>query len=160
VAFLERRRGWVADGGPGPVAGPVAGWLAALAATGVLLAANLPSRDDVVYLALCPLIAVLLLHLVYGQSALTRFLSTAPMRWLGRRSYGIYLIHTLALTALAKVVPAELPARTLWVGLGCLALTLVASDLAHRLVEQPFIRLGRRWSARAEAPPHVVQVSP
>jgi peptidoglycan/LPS O-acetylase OafA/YrhL len=159
AALLERRRGWVADGAPRALAGPAAGWLAALAATGVLLAANLPSRDDVVYLALCPLVAVLVLHLVHGDSSLTRFLGTAPMRWLGRRSYGIYLIHTLALTALAKVLPADLPARTLWAGLGCLALTLVASDLAYRLVEQPFIRLGRRWSASAEAAPAEVPSS-
>ncbi|RZU34459.1 acyltransferase family protein [Blastococcus saxobsidens] len=151
LAFLERRCGWVADGLPGALARPVAGWLSTLAVAGVLVAANVPADDSVVYLLLCPLVAVLLLHLVHGRSAVTRFLGTAPMRWLGRRSYGIYLLHTLALTVCAKALPAGLPARDLWVGAGCLALTLVVSDVAHRLVERPFIRLGREWSRSAEA---------
>lgn len=151
AAFLERRTGWVTDGTSGPLARPAAGWLAAGAVIGVLLAANVPSSDDVVYLALCPLVAVLLLHLVHGRSAVTHVLGTGPMRWVGRRSYGIYLIHTLALTVCEKVVPGGLPARTLWVGIGCLALTLAASDVAHRLLETPFIRLGRRWSRRTPA---------
>jgi peptidoglycan/LPS O-acetylase OafA/YrhL len=51
----------------------------------------------------------------------------------------------------AKLVPDGVPARALVVGIGCLVLTLVASDAAHRLVEQPFIRLGRQWSARPSA---------
>jgi peptidoglycan/LPS O-acetylase OafA/YrhL len=149
VAFLERRRGWVHGGLPGPLAGPVAGCLAAAAALGAVLAANLAHDDRLAYLFLCPLVAVLVLHLVHGRSGVTRFLGTAWMTWLGRRSYGIYLVHTLALTVCAKLVPEGVPARTLVVGLGCLLLTLLASDVAHRLVEQPFIRLGRRWSARS-----------
>jgi peptidoglycan/LPS O-acetylase OafA/YrhL len=153
VAFLERRRGWHDAGLPGPLARPGAGWLAALAVAGVLLGANLPGDDRVVYLLLCPLVGVLLLHLAHGRSAVTRALGTSAMRWLGRRSYGIYLVHPLALAVWAKVVPAGLPGRGLWLGLGCLALTLVVSDLAHRLVETPFIRLGRRWSARPAARP-------
>jgi peptidoglycan/LPS O-acetylase OafA/YrhL len=153
AALLERRRGWHATGLRGPLAGPGGGVLVALAVAVVLLGANVPGDDRVVYLVLCPLVALLLLHLVHGRSAVTRVLGTAAMRWLGLRSFGIYLIHPLALTAWDKVVPAGLPARGLWVGLGCLALTLVASDLAHRSVETPFIRLGRRWSARPVAEP-------
>lgn len=153
VALLERRRGWHDAGLRGPLAGPVGGWLAAAAVAVVLLAANVPGDDRVVYLVLCPLAGVLLLHLVHGTSGVTRALGTSAMRWLGRRSYGIYLLHPLALVAFDKVVPAGLPARGAWVGLGCLALTLVASNVAHRLVETPFIRLGRRWSARPAARP-------
>lgn len=153
VALLERRRGWHEAGLHGPLARPGGGWLAALAVVAVLLGANLPGDDRVVYLVLCPLVAVLLLHLVHGRSSVTRALGSTAMRWLGQRSYGVYLIHPLALTAWDVVVPAGLPARGLWVGLGCLALTLVAADLAHRLVETPFIRLGRRWSARPAAHP-------
>jgi peptidoglycan/LPS O-acetylase OafA/YrhL len=80
------------------------------------------------------------------------------MRWLGRRSYGIYLIHTLALTVVEKLVPGGLPARTLVLGVGCLALTLVASDVAHRLVEVPSIQLGRRWAARGAPVPVPIAV--
>jgi peptidoglycan/LPS O-acetylase OafA/YrhL len=148
VAFLEQRRGWVRDGLSGPLVRPVAGWLAALAALGAVVGANLPHDDRLAYLFLCPLVAVLVLHLVYGRSPVTRLLASAPMTWLGRRSYGIYLIHTLALTVCTKVVPEGVPARAVVVGVGCLVLTLVAGDAAHRLVETPFIRLGRQWSSR------------
>ncbi|MGY1708528.1 acyltransferase family protein [Geodermatophilus sp. SYSU D00758] len=159
VALLERRCGWTGAGMRGPLARPVAGWAAALAVVAVLLGANLPGDDRTVYLVLCPLVAVLLLHLVHGRSAVVRFLGTPAMRWLGRRSYGIYLVHPLALTACAKALPAGLPAHELWAGLGCLALTLLAADLAHRLVETPFIRLGRRWSARPRSAPAPVPVA-
>src|SRR4051794_8942195 len=109
VAFVERRRGWVAGGLTGPLTRPPAGWLAALAVVGVLLAADLPGNDRLVYLVLCPLVAALVLHLVYGRSAVTRFLGSAPMQWVGRRSYGIYLIHPLALTVFEKLLPGGLP---------------------------------------------------
>ncbi|MGY1727490.1 acyltransferase family protein [Geodermatophilus sp. SYSU D01062] len=161
VAFLERRRGWVGDGMPGPLARPAAGWAAAVAVVAVLLAANLPD-DRLVYLLLCPAVGVLLLHLVHGRSAVARVLGAVPMRWIGRRSYGIYLVHTLALTVCEKLVPASVPARGLWAGIGCLVLTLVLSDAAHRLVEAPFLRLGRQWSARRDAPrspAHVAEVA-
>ena len=148
VAFLEQRRGWVRGGLSGLLVRPVAGWFAAVAALGAVLGANLAHDDRLAYLFLCPLVAVLVLHLVYGRSQVTRFLGSASMTWIGRRSYGIYLIHPLALTVCTKLVPDGVPARALVVGIGCLVLTLVASDVAHRLVEQPFIRLGRRWSAR------------
>src|SRR4051794_4794018 len=163
IAFLERRRGWVRDGLGGPLARPAAGLAVAGAVVGALLAANLLPDDRTVYLVLCPLVAVLVLHLVHGRSPVTRFLSTAPMQWIGRRSYAVYLVHPLALTVMEKVLPGVLPARPLWAGLGCLGLTLMASEVAHRLVEAPFIRLGRRWSVRGSkrpAPPAVAQLAP
>jgi len=162
VAFLERHRGWVRDGLPGLLARPAGGWAAAAVVAGLLLAANLPDDDRLVYLVLCPAVAVLLVHLVHGSSAVVRLLGAAPLRWVGRRSYGIYLIHTLALTVCDKVLPAGVPARGLWVGIGCLALTLVLSDAAHRLVEVPFIRLGRQLSSRPDerrAPAHAAEVA-
>jgi peptidoglycan/LPS O-acetylase OafA/YrhL len=149
LALLEDRRGW--DRGERPVllARPVAGWLAAGAVVASLLAADLPSDDGWVYVTLGLSVAALVAHLAHGRSLLTRALAAGPMRWLGRRSYGIYLLHTLALTVVEKAVPGGTPARALLVAAGCLALTLVASDLAHRSVEVPFIRLGRSWSSRS-----------
>jgi peptidoglycan/LPS O-acetylase OafA/YrhL len=152
IALLEHRRGWTHLGAPSVLTRPVTGWLAAAAVAGVLLAADTFPRDGWTYLALCPFVAALLLHLVYGDTAVTRALGTRPMRWLGRRSYGIYLIHTLALTVFAALVPDGIAGRSWWVGLGCLVLTLVASDVAHRLVETPFIRWGRQWSGRPRVP--------
>lgn len=148
LALLEADRGWVAAGAATPLSSPVAGWLVTVAVAGAVLGANLPGRQAVTYLVLCVAVAALVLHLVHGRSPVRTALSTRPMRWLGRRSYGIYLLHPLALTVAEKAVPVGVPGHAAVVGVGCLALTLVASDLAHRLVETPFIRLGRRWSDR------------
>jgi peptidoglycan/LPS O-acetylase OafA/YrhL len=163
IALLEDRAGWVGDGMPSALARPSGGWLAAAAVVAALLGANLPADQGWTYVALSLATAALILHLVHGRSAVNRLLSTTPMRWLGRRSYGIYLIHTLALTVAVKVVPGGVPLRTLWVGLGCLLLTFAASDIAHRLLETPCIRWGRRWADRpraARAPVHAAQLTP
>lgn len=162
TALLEHRLHWVRDGLPAALSGPAAGWLVTGAVAVVLLGANVPTDEGWTYLLLAPLVALLLLHLAYGRSPIVRGLGSGPMRWLGRRSYGMYLIHPLALTVLTKAVPGGAPDRLLWVGIGCLVLTLVASDLAHRWVETPFIRLGRRWSARsgtAPVPVHAAQLA-
>jgi peptidoglycan/LPS O-acetylase OafA/YrhL len=152
VALLEQQRGWVRSGLRSPLTRPAGGWIGAAAIIGVLLAADLPEDGAWTYVVLAPVVGVFLLHLVHGRSAITHVLSTHPMRWLGKRSYGIYLIHPLALTVSVAAVPGSAPGRPGGVGLGCLVLTLVASDAAHRLVETPFIRWGRQWSAGRREP--------
>jgi peptidoglycan/LPS O-acetylase OafA/YrhL len=77
-------------------------------------------------------------------------LASAPLRWIGRISYGIYLWHwpvivllTSSRTGLAR--PALLVAQV--------AVTLLAATLSFHLVERP-IRVGRlpRWPALVAAP--------
>lgn len=76
---------------------------------------------------------------------LGRALDVQPLRWVGERSYGIYLWHwplLLIVTALgtrADAPPWVVPAATL-------ALTLGLSALSYRYVEQPIRRLGLRRS--------------
>lgn len=75
-----------------------------------------------------------------------RALDIAPMRWLGERSYGIYLWHwpllVLATTAATGAGPgAGVP---LPVGLLVLASTLVVAELSYRFLETPVRRLGFR----------------
>jgi peptidoglycan/LPS O-acetylase OafA/YrhL len=163
VALVEHRRNWEHGGGPVLLSRPTAGWVLAAAVAAVLLGANLPTDGAWTYVVLAPLVALLVVHLVHGSSAVTRALSRKPMRWLGRRSYGIYLIHPLALTVVTKAVPGAIPGHLLWVGLGCLLLTLAASEAAHRLVERPCIRWGREWSARSavdRVPVHAAELRP
>ncbi|MGO1538345.1 MAG: acyltransferase family protein [Leucobacter sp.] len=73
-----------------------------------------------------------------------RALDTAPMRWIGQRSYGIYLWHW---PLLVLVSAAAAPTRgTLWHTWGVGAVTLVATvalaTLSYRYVEQPIRKLG------------------
>jgi peptidoglycan/LPS O-acetylase OafA/YrhL len=75
-----------------------------------------------------------------------RFLSWRGFRFMGVRSYGIYLIHVplgvLMLETIGKVAPA----------LGVLLylpLLAVTTELAHRFVEKPAMRLKVRYAEPA-----------
>ncbi|HEX8941439.1 MAG TPA: acyltransferase, partial [Candidatus Limnocylindrales bacterium] len=90
--------------------------------------------------------AVLIATVTRPASRLGRLLGVRPLRWLGERSYAIYLWHwpVFVLTRPGLDVPldplADLVPR--------LALTLVLADVSYRLVERP-IRggaLGRAWT--------------
>ncbi len=74
---------------------------------------------------------------------LSAVMSTPPLRWLGTRSYGIYLFHWPLLLTARHLWPSwERPAQ----GGVAVAVTLVAAELSYRYVEQP-VRLGR-WPAK------------
>jgi hypothetical protein len=81
----------------------------------------------------------------------SRLLGSAPMRWLGVRSYGIYLWHwpVFMLTRPElDVAFGGLPLLALRIGL-----TILLADLSYRFVETPIRRgaLGRAWKALREA---------
>ncbi len=68
------------------------------------------------------------------------WLSAAPLSWVGRRSYGIYLIHWPVIVALG-------PGRPLWVMFAVVfPVTILASEALHRFVELPGI--SGAWSPR------------
>jgi peptidoglycan/LPS O-acetylase OafA/YrhL len=81
----------------------------------------------------------------------SRFLGWAPLRWVGVRSYGIYLWHwpVFMVTRPDLDVPID--------GLPLLALrlttTVVLADLSYRYIETPIRRgaLGRAWRTLREA---------
>jgi peptidoglycan/LPS O-acetylase OafA/YrhL len=63
--------------------------------------------------------------------------------WLGRRSYGIYLIHVVVLQALINGIQGVPGAVHNLIGL---PVTLVLAALSYRYVEQPFLRRKTRFS--------------
>jgi peptidoglycan/LPS O-acetylase OafA/YrhL len=73
-----------------------------------------------------------------------RFLSLRPMQWFGARSYSLYLWHWPILTIAAQYSVRHLSGCQTT---GLLLLTIVASALTYRLVENP-IRRARSLAAR------------
>ncbi len=100
----------------------------------------------VVSIAASLLTAVLIAVSVAADSPVGRALDTPPLRWIGARSYGIYLWHWPLLVLLAAAVTGRFvdAAVPVPIGLAALALTLIASALSYRLLEQPVRRLGFR----------------
>lgn len=70
----------------------------------------------------------------------TRLLSSAPLKYLGTRSYGLYLWNLLALEGLQPFLahPVVLTACAL-------ALSFAMAELSYRWVEMPALRLKRRF---------------
>jgi len=74
-----------------------------------------------------------------------RVLELAPVRWLGRVSYGLYLLHQSFILASIYLLRGLLP---LWMILIlAIAMTFAASELFYRIVEGPAIRLGRKLTS-------------
>jgi len=84
--------------------------------------------------------ALVVLAVVYPGSWLGRAMGIRPLRWLGVRSYGIYLWHfpIIVLTAASLRGRFDLPRASLQV-----LATLVLAALSWRFIEEPILRGGR-----------------
>ena len=74
-----------------------------------------------------------------------QLLDATPLRYLGERSYGIYLWHWPLLVLVQLLWPTG---GLLPIGLLTTAITLVCAGLSYRWLEQPIRRIGLRGSIR------------
>jgi peptidoglycan/LPS O-acetylase OafA/YrhL len=149
----------------GPLAGPLAWprWLRialptlGLAAIGGLLAlaATMPDDEPFAYRGGLALVALLTTVAIAGAvvpgSLLGRGLDVQPLRWIGERSYGLYLWHwpvfVLVMAFLPDLAPGD---ATVWepgfwaIGGIAFAVTVVAAALSYRFIEQPIRKNGFR----------------
>jgi len=82
--------------------------------------------------------AALVAAVALPGSVVDRALGVAPLRWLGERSYGVYLWQLPIVAALSGAAAAH-PAGT---GVVVVAATLVLAELSWRFVEDPVRRHG------------------
>ena len=90
-------------------------------------------RGGFLLVALCT--AVLIAVVVHPAAALGRALGARPLRWLGIRSYGIYLWHWPVMMLSRPGI--DVPWRGTFVVLAQIILTVVLAALSYRYVEQP-----------------------
>jgi peptidoglycan/LPS O-acetylase OafA/YrhL len=94
--------------------------------------------------------AAILLVAALGSSA--GWLRHPALIYLGRISYGLYVFHMAALV----VTPAWwLPVRVT----AAFGLTVAAAVLSYHFLEQPFLRLKRRFTYIRSEPPEPVRVA-
>ncbi len=90
-------------------------------------------------------VAVVVAWLVVApRSVLAGLLSLRPLTWVGRRAYGIYLLHPLVL----DVVATHTSLRRFWFEAAVIAGSLVIAGVSFRFFETPFLRLKERFSSR------------
>jgi peptidoglycan/LPS O-acetylase OafA/YrhL len=109
-----------------------------------------PSLSDALNVLYTLAVGLFLACLLVGEGPLPRLLRWRPLTAIGRLSYGIYLLHMLAMGAVYRLLPA--PPLSLAGSVLVLFLTSLFSValawLMHRTLESFGIRLGRRWSQR------------
>lgn len=81
-------------------------------------------------------------------------LSNGLVRWIGQRSYGIYIYHFPLFLALEGLRNPHNLANFLLITTLRLVLTVVVTELSFRWVEQPVLRLKQRYQPAAFVPVH------
>ena len=91
--------------------------------------------------------ALLIVSASTPTTFLSRLLETHLLRWIGSRSYSIYLWHWPVFMLTRPGFDIQLP--TLWIRMGQVAVTFVLAELSYRWVETPVRRNGFRASLRS-----------
>jgi hypothetical protein len=101
------------------------------------------------------LTALVIAGLLVPGSWLGRVLELGPFRWVGRRSYGLYLWHWPVLLLVQNALPTwQRDGSQGWTAGGiAAAITLAAAAVSYRFVEQPVRRFRFRRAAGAPARP-------
>jgi peptidoglycan/LPS O-acetylase OafA/YrhL len=126
----------------------LAGWLAL---AGVLaLGMIMPEDSQIVFqgglVGVAVLSATVIAALLVPGSLLGRILESPPIRWIGQRSYGLYLWHWPVFILVVAAMPgwARNGLEGWAMGGIALAITVAAAALSYQLVEQPIRRDGFR----------------
>lgn len=135
---------------PGPRLRASAGY-AGLVALAVLLVVEatptvLPGEWMTGLLSVPGMLAIIVIAAaVTAQGSLVeRILAWAPLRWVGRRAYGLYLYHYPLVMLVGFQLPWNLPSQAR--PALAFALTLVLAAISYKWLESPFLRMKSRFS--------------
>ncbi|TBN57803.1 acetyltransferase [Glaciihabitans arcticus] len=131
-----------------PTLGSVA--ILALIALSVLMSADEPISYFGGLALVALLTAVAIAGAVVPGAPLARLLDARPLRWIGERSYGLYLWHWPVFVLVSAAIPGweREPAGAWLLGGIALVLTVAAATLSYRYVETPIRRGGLRGTVR------------
>jgi peptidoglycan/LPS O-acetylase OafA/YrhL len=120
-----------------------------------LMTANLDriwteTQQNLLLLVGYAVLTMLLLIVLVSPGPLRWLLGTAPMRFVGERSYSLYLLQGPVHFVVVQAVPGLAQHRTVS-ALTVFLVGLAIADLIHRWVEKPLIDVGKRLIARKEA---------
>ncbi|GAB3618140.1 acyltransferase family protein [Okibacterium endophyticum] len=157
LAFAVSMRRTPADTAGNRIAPWAASAVGALALIGVIAGSWLLHDDEALTfnggLALVTLLtAIVIWASVRPGSALGSALDNPPMRYIGERSYGLYLWHWPVLVLVTALMPTQgIPTATDVVVTGIIAaiVTVIMALLSYRYVEQPVRRTGFRGTFQA-----------
>ncbi|GAA1929113.1 acyltransferase family protein [Microbacterium aoyamense] len=134
----------------------VTGVIGALALIGLFVVAFVPATPTAatfpgMLVAASVLSAVAITAGVWPGSAFGPAIDRPLLRWIGDRSYGIYLWHWPLLVLVVAGVQGTGPEVGFapLLGVAVLAMTLALAEVSYRWVEAPIRRLGFRGAARA-----------
>ena len=97
--------------------------------------------------------AVGLIALALGVPNFRNVLYHSSLRWLGRVSYSLYLVHIPVLYEIGQTVGKSW--SVLQVSILTVAISLLAAEIIARAIEFPSIRLGKelgRWAVKSDIP--------
>ena len=124
--------------------------LAAIAVFGIVaLMIMLPADNPLVYRGGLVLVAMLSVVAIAGAiirgSRVGALLDWSPLRWIGARSYGLYLWHWPVFVLVTDALPTPIPLGTEWI-LGGITLTITVAfaGASYRFIEHPIHRNGLR----------------
>jgi peptidoglycan/LPS O-acetylase OafA/YrhL len=102
-------------------------------------------------LTLVALVATYLVaYAILQKSALLWVLTLKPLAYLGRRSYGAYLLHFLAIRIGYLLFPDGTAMSGLLTACFCLAVTVPAAELMYQVIERPGMNFARRLLKRTQ----------
>lgn len=84
--------------------------------------------------------------LALGSRFHQRFLLTTPVSYLGKVSYSLYLVHTVVIITIVRLLYGPLPLAVV-LSLA-VPMSIIVAAIAYRFVEAPSITLGRRIARR------------